>query len=191
MHARIPPLTGGSARFEFLPAGAAEPRAGERLRRFHGTADADLFLQQFSATLTREALLSLLGEGRGFGARRMGERELRGEVAARLARDALRVVEVSASLQIPAAGRGAALTVLRWPDRPRPGESVQHFHGADDALRFLERLHADPWSRRAVEDAARGATSAFATDPVHEVLRRFAAQLATGRTQLVRLGQLP
>lgn len=84
-------------------------------------------------------------------------------------------------------GGTAAFKLLRWPDEPRTGESVQRFHGAEDALRFLDRLRNDPWSRRGVEDAARRATHAARTDDTGEVLRRFAGLLATGRAHLVRL----
>jgi hypothetical protein len=187
MHAIKPRLSAGASSFEFLPTGA-NPRGDEKVRRFHGAADADLFLQQFApAALSRELLLSLLGEERGFAQQRLADRELRGAVAGRLARDELRVAEVSGAATFRLFGGTAAFKLLRWPDEPRAGESVQRFHGAEDALRFLERLRSDAWSRRGVEDAARRATHASPTDDTGEVLRRFAGLLATGRAHLVRL----
>jgi hypothetical protein len=167
-----------------------EPRHDERLVLLAGVADALSFLEAASRRGgIREILVPYLGSGMEYAVSRMTDREVRSAVALRIAAGELRVVEVRASAPLTHGGR--MLRVLRGTERPRAGESALWFVDADSANHFLLRLHADSWSRRGVEEAARGGTWAARGDDVRPVLRRFAERLASGRASIVRVNSPP
>lgn len=182
-------LSAGDMHFGLL-VGDEEPRHDERTVRLASVADALSFLEVASrGGEVREILAPYLGSGMEYAVSRMTDQEVRSAAARRIAAGELRVVEVRVSA--PLIHGGAMFRVLRGTERPRAGESALWFVDADSAHRFLLRLHADPWSRRGVEEAARRGTWGASGDDVPPALRRFAERLASGRASIVRVNSLP
>jgi hypothetical protein len=184
-------LSDGVRQYAVLLPGE-EPRHYERPLRPASPAEARSLLERTSRGEGGRAVLSAcLEPGQRFAAGRMSDGELCAALAPRLARGDLRLVErVVADAEV-LRGAAGAFRLLRGTEPLRAGESAERFLDQDGALRFVKRLHDDPWTRRGVEQAARRHTAAHPGGDSSALLRRLAGQLATGQSRLVRLSHPP